>query len=385
MFDEVLSIRYRNFDSTSTIFIRMSYCAFRGFIVPTAEFQLNFLRRIQWLLESSYYTSTYKFALLMAMVNLAIESGINDDSEHSISYEQLAERFIQLYWIQALPYSDQSSDSVLRQSSTTGQDSVINNILDLQDDTKTTSLTMARTQNVKLWQSTIKDIALTIKKYPARYLQSAEDKVSREFLYVYDSKSKVITLKPGIAYCFTRFSKIINKLCQQYWTEFVRKNSRNQIYFSDDIDLKQFLFNQSRQSLKVLIPILIDTQQGQCFYCHKPLKNNIEVDYFIPWSKYPINTTHNFVLTGHSCNNSKRDYLAEELFYEKWLERNQQHGHTIEQEAKTIGFTTTQFRSETISQWAYQIAVEHEDLVWSPEPSIKLRTINPSLLPRLRG
>lgn len=319
------------------------------------------------------------------MVNLSIESGINDDSEHSISYEQLAEQFIQLYWTQALPYSDQSSDSVLRQSSTTGQASVINSILDLQYKTKTNSLAIARTQNIKLWQSTIKDIASTIKKYPARYLQSAEDKVSREFLYVYDSKLKVVNLKPGTTYCFTRFSKIINKLCQQYWTEFVRKNSRNQIHFSDDIDLQQFLFNQSRQSLKVLIPILVDTQQGQCFYCHKPLRNNIEVDHFIPWSKYPIDTTHNFVLTDHSCNNSKRDYLAEELFYEKWLERNQQHGDTIEKEAKTIGFTTNQLRSETISQWAYQIAVEHEDLVWSPEPSIKLRTINPGLLPRLRG
>ena len=350
-----------------------------------ADFQLNFLRRIQWLLESSSYTSTYKFALLMTIVNLSIESGINDDSEHSISYEQLAEQFVQLYWTQALPYSDQSSDSVLRQSSTTGQASVINSILDLQHKTKTTSLTIAHTQNIKLWQSTIKDISSTIKKYPAKYLQSAEDKVSREFLYVYDSKSKVIILKPGIAYCFTRFSKIINKLCQQYWTEFVRKNSRNQIYFSDDIDLQQFLFNQSRQSLKVLIPMLIDTQQGQCFYCYKPLRNNIEVDHFIPWSKYPIDTTHNFVLTDHSCNNSKRDYLAQELFYEKWLERNQRHGHTIAQEAKNIGFTTNQLRSETISQWAYQIAVEHEDLVWSPEPSIKLRTINPGLLPRLRG
>ena len=350
-----------------------------------ADFQLNFLRRIQWLLESSSYTSTYKFALLMTIVNLSIESGINDDSEHSISYEQLAEQFVQLYWTQALPYSDQSSDSVLRQSSTTGQASVINSILDLQHKTKTTSLTIAHTQNIKLWQSTIKDISSTIKKYPAKYLQSAEDKVSRECLYVYDSKSKVIILKPGIAYCFTRFSKIINKLCQQYWTEFVRKNSRNQIYFSDDIDLQQFLFNQSRQSLKVLIPMLIDTQQGQCFYCYKPLRNNIEVDHFIPWSKYPIDTTHNFVLTDHSCNNSKRDYLAQELFYEKWLERNQRHGHTIAQEAKNIGFTTNQLRSETISQWAYQIAVEHEDLVWSPEPSIKLRTINPGLLPRLRG
>ena len=55
--------------------------------MPTAEFQLNFLRRIQWLLESSSYTSTYKFALLMAMTNLSIESAINDSSECSISYE----------------------------------------------------------------------------------------------------------------------------------------------------------------------------------------------------------------------------------------------------------------------------------------------------------
>ena len=186
--------------------------------MPTADFQLNFLRRIQWLLESSSYTSTYKFALLIATANLAIESGVNDDRECSISYQQLAEQFIQLYWAQALPFSDQSSDSVLRQSSTTGQASVINSILNLQHKTQTTSLTIARTQNIKLWQSTINDIASTIKKYPAKHLQSAEDKVSREFLYIYDSTSKVIILKPGIAYCFTRFSKIINKLCQQYWT-----------------------------------------------------------------------------------------------------------------------------------------------------------------------
>lgn len=321
----------------------------------------------------------------MATVNLAIESGVSDDSEYSVSYQQLAEQFIQLYWTQALPFSDQSGDSVLRQSSTTGQAKVITSILKLQQETKTTSIHVARTRSIKKWQSTIKDVAQTIKNNPAKYLQSAQDKVIREFLYVYNPKENAIVLMPGIAYCFTRFSQIIHKLCQQYWTEFVRKNRHNQIYFSDDIDLQQFLFHQSRQNLKVLEFILIDIQQGQCFYCHKPLENNIEVDHFIPWSKYPVDTTHNFVLTDHKCNNSKRDYLAEELFYEKWLKRNQQHGHTIEQEAKTIGFITNQQRSETISQWAYQIAVEHEDLVWSPEPSIKLRPINPDLLPQLRA
>ena len=321
----------------------------------------------------------------MATANLAIESGINDDRECSISYQQLAEQFVQLYWTQTLPFSHQDDDSVLKQSSTAGQAKVISSILKLQQETKTTSIRVARTRDIKKWQSTIKEVAHTIKNNPAKYLQSAQDKVSREFLYAYNSKEKSIVLMPGIAYCFTRFSQIIHKLCQQYWTEFVRKNRHNQIYFSDDVDLQQFLFYQSRQSLKVLESILIDTQQGQCFYCNKPLKNDMEVDHFIPWSKYPIDTTHNFVLTDHRCNNSKRDYLAEELFYEKWLKRNQQHGHTIEQQAKTIGFITNQQRSETISQWAYQIAVEHEDLVWSPDSSIRLRPINLDLLPQLRA
>ena len=200
--------------------------------MPSADFQLNFLRRIQWLLESSSYTSTYKFALLMAMTNLSIESAISDNSECIMSYEELAEQFVQLYWTQTLPFSHQDDDSVLKQSNAGGQAKVITSILKLQQETKTTSIRVARTRDIKKWQSTIKEVAQTIKNNPAKYLQSAQDKVSREFLYVYNPKANTIVLIPGIAYCFTRFSQIIHKLCQQYWTEFVRKNRHNQSYFS---------------------------------------------------------------------------------------------------------------------------------------------------------
>ena len=187
------------------------------------------------------------------MTNLSIESAVSDTSECSISYEQLAEQFIQLYWTQTLPFSDQDDDSVLKQSSTAGQAKVITSILKLQQETKTTSISVARTRDIKKWESTIEEVAQTIKNNPAKYLQSAQDKVSREFLYVYNPKANAIVLMPGIVYCFNRFSQIIHKLCQQYWTEFVRKNRHNQPYFSDDIDLQQFLFHQSRQNLKVLV------------------------------------------------------------------------------------------------------------------------------------
>ncbi|MGB6823963.1 hypothetical protein [Psychrobacter sp.] len=84
-------------------------------------------------------------------------------------------------------------------------------------------------------------------------------------------------------------------------------------------------------------------------------------------------------------SNQVSDIVGAVQFYEKWLRRNQQYGHVIEQETHGMGFISNQKRSETISQWAYQVAVEHEDLVWLPDSAMRLRTIKPELLPRLRG
>lgn len=351
------------------------------FSPPPANFQIDFLRNIQWLLESSSYNSTYKFALIIALANLSIESGIGDQRSLTINYEQVAEQLLNLYWRQALPYSAGEEDSILSQTLNNGQIKVINSILKLQSKSST-SLLKSQKVNPKAWDTAINEIVRVLKTNPVKRLQLADQKIERDFLYDYDDTS--LRLKPGIAYCLSRFNQIVLKLCQQYWADFVRNNRHNRIYFSDDIDLQQFLFDQPRQSLSLLVPILLDTQHGQCFYCHKDLNKNLEVDHFIPWSKYPIDTIHNFVLADHDCNNKKRDYLAEERFYEQWLLRNQNYGEDIANDTQSLGFISNQQRSETISSWAYQIAVEHNDLVWTPDSKIKLRTIDPHLLPKLR-
>ncbi len=41
----------------------------------SSEFQIQFLNKIQLLLESGKFTSTYKFALLIALTNVAVEKG----------------------------------------------------------------------------------------------------------------------------------------------------------------------------------------------------------------------------------------------------------------------------------------------------------------------
>ena len=72
--------------------------------IPSAEEQLDFLTKIQRLFNASDFSSTYKYALLISLADLAIELGKDDDSPLELTNRQIAERFIELYWQQSTPY-----------------------------------------------------------------------------------------------------------------------------------------------------------------------------------------------------------------------------------------------------------------------------------------
>ena len=59
-----------------------------------------------------------------------------------------------------------------------------------------------------------------------------------------------------------------------------------------------------------------------CFYCNHKLRNDIEVDHFIPWTFVRDEKFWNFVLSCRTCDNSKRDKLTEKSFIKKLLEQN---------------------------------------------------------------
>lgn len=142
---------------------------------PSLDFQIKFLKYIQWLLESSSYTSSYKFALLMSLVNIAIESGVQDDRSYFVSYQQLAEQFIELYWDQTLPYGRDEEDqpNILSQN-TGGRAAIITKILDIQK--LNTNINKARlSAGDNRWIQLHKDIAKTIRQYPAKHLEPVHD------------------------------------------------------------------------------------------------------------------------------------------------------------------------------------------------------------------
>ena len=79
---------------------------------PTSDEQLLFLSKLQRLFNEGDFTATYKLALLIALADLAVELGGDDGNELQLSTRQIAERFIQIYWRQAMPYRTGLSNAV---------------------------------------------------------------------------------------------------------------------------------------------------------------------------------------------------------------------------------------------------------------------------------
>ncbi|ENU64168.1 hypothetical protein F980_00095 [Acinetobacter lwoffii NIPH 715] len=184
-------------------------------------------------------------------------------------------------------------------------------------------------------------------------------------LYCLEDSKQSLKLLPKVMYCLRQFSEIIEELCQKRWIDFVRLNKQNLVVLDGLPDLDEFMFAPSRNQLGQVADFLIDLQQCQCFYCGKSLKNSkYAVDHFIPWSLYPADTGHNFVLADEKCNSQKSNYLASEQFLDQWRERNHLHDQAITREISQLGFLTDLQRSHRVADWAYKQAIENEYLVW---------------------
>lgn len=85
-------------------------------------------------------------------------------------------------------------------------------------------------------------------------------------------------------------------------------------------------------------------------------KGNYAVDHFIPWSMYPSDTGHNFVLADSSCNSKKSNLLASDEFLNKWQERNENQDLIIVDRISVLGFLTDKERSHKVAEWAYSQA-----------------------------
>jgi len=71
---------------------------------PTHREQVEFLTKLQRLLAEGGFTASYKFALLLALGDIAIETGDDSGAPMHVALVDIADKFVRLYWRQAAPH-----------------------------------------------------------------------------------------------------------------------------------------------------------------------------------------------------------------------------------------------------------------------------------------
>ena len=326
---------------------------------PTSEQQLWFIRNIQRLMDGQF-TATYKFALLQALADLAVSKGNDTGAPLHLKVDDIAERFIELYWQQSRPFfaADDDDGTILRQN--TGRQAAIVKTLRHLHTVHSGSLPRFRKERDS-FDRTVQDFSRRVREMPLWRLQ----KVGREeleFLYPNVGSGDVVVLFPGVAYCFRRYHGIVSDIVQSAWLRFVRRLNAEALGVSQD--LVSFMFDQERSNLSACRDLLKDLQHGQCFYCGKAIKGPGAVDHFVPWGRYTTDHGHNFVLADATCNSQKSDRLASERHLESWVQRNHEHGDLLDSELRNTGLASSLATSVNIARWAYTQTAQLGSLVW---------------------
>jgi predicted RNA binding protein YcfA (HicA-like mRNA interferase family) len=174
-----------------------------------------------------------------------------------------------------------------------------------------------------------------------------------------------IQLKAGVAFTLRRFHPFIGEPVRGGWARFVAGLSQNKATLGEAEDLTAFLFGTERASLEPYVPILLELQDGVCFYRQASLvRKTGHVDHFIPWARYPVDLAHNFVLAHDACNKDKSNVLAAYDDLERWTVRNRDHAKTLESEFDTNKLSHDLDTSRAITRWAYTIAEQSQSKVW---------------------
>lgn len=135
---------------------------------------------------------------------------------------------------------------------------------------------------------------------------------------------------------------------------------------SKTLGSNEFLFGSERTGLKEVGEILKDVQKDTCFYSGDRLsKRSIHVDHLVPWSRYPLDLGHNFVLAhDRPCNSKKSDHIASAEHRGRWNERNRVHSQTLALEFDRLGILHDLTKTQQIVGWAYEQTWKAGGMTW---------------------
>jgi len=326
---------------------------------PSPEAQLQWLNKLQRLFSEGEFTATYKFALLMALADLAVEKDSDDGEPIALTFREIAVKFIELYWQQTAPYARTSpSPALLAADSATEQALYQSNG---RQAAVVSSISAFRRQHPGLGPAAmtrdadapcrklIGEVAQTVAAQPVRYLQNFAGQTDR---FLFETVTGGLVLLPGVAFCLRRFQPLVHQLSRNGWVRQIKAIGQNATLLGDTNDLEAFLFETPRQTLVQIGAGLRRLSNSRCFYCGERV-GDADVDHFVPFSLYPRDLMHNFVLAHPACNRSKSDTLAALPHLERWREFIDHRDDDLREIGATVGRPADLSGSLAVARWGY--------------------------------
>jgi 5-methylcytosine-specific restriction endonuclease McrA len=298
--------------------------------LPRVDETIRFAEKILELLGEGRFVATYKFAVLLALMDLCFEKyAASEVAPDAITTRQLAQKVIEIYWPHTVDYHRVSG--VLRQN-TCNQAEIPAAILQFRREIArdpSMPLHRAKADYSAGYERLVRSVEWTLIEMPLPRLQTVG--LSRDhFIYEITWDDTVrrgdlrrefdnnIRLKPGAGDHLIQLNGLLRPFIHRKWASMVARI--NQL---PDSELEDFLFGVERISSTRIRGSLWEMQKGRCFYCSDRIQepHRGEVDHFLPWSRYPDNGIENLVIAHKRCNSDKRDFLAANGHVENWAQR----------------------------------------------------------------
>lgn len=326
--------------------------------------------RLLAVVDRGRVTATYKYAVLIALVDLAFEhTSSTGAAPTSLTTTQLAEKVVELYWPHAAPIHVAGEARLLAQNLPQRDKSSIPEIVrDIAAFRATaapdpsSALARARLAAPDAWRRLVRAVEWKLVEMPLPKLQRVgvddtpflftigwSDAVrKRDFdATTFDNHLRFLD---GAAEALVRLATLLRPLVLREWTAVVARFNR-----LPDSELEDKLFGVDRAALAAVRAPLVELQHGACFYCARALSKGAagQVDHFVPWARHANDAIENLVVAHAGCNGDKSDHLGDVGHVDRWLRRNVDQVTALAQIAAASAWERAPDRSLGVARGIY--------------------------------
>ncbi len=306
---------------------------------PTGAPATLLLERLLAVIDEGRRTGTHKLLTLLALIDATATSvGADMHPARELAVRTVAEHVLGVAWPHIVPFVTESHAVHLQQMNGRGRP---NELIDATAAARHRADAIGARSPQQLLQAdphahqkAVSRIEHQLVRYPLALLQRT-DADSPDFLYrswpqertptaiarLQDRDEPTIVWLPGVPGALLRFSALLRPLIE---LTFVRDVARWNSVDTVESRLHAHLFGAEREAWPAgLKEELLAVQDRRCFYdpCGRRLRpEDLQVDHFLPWSRFHANGVANLVLARSSHNASKSDLFAATRHVEAWRE-----------------------------------------------------------------